>query len=72
MRGNNPSMNRRAFQQVAEIIAELPDDRGRMLDMRTNRPINMRKIVADHFVKRLNVTNAHFKPERFMEACGFE
>ncbi len=71
-KGNNAGMNRRAFQEIAEIIAELPDDRGRLLDMRTDRPVNMREIVAKHFTKALDKTSTHFKPERFMKACGFE
>jgi len=72
MAGNNVSMQRRQFQLIAEIIAELPDDRGRLLDMRTDRPVNVREMVAKHFAARLDKTNAHFKVERFMEACGFE
>lgn len=71
-KGNNPSMSRRQFQQLGEIIAALPDDRGRLLDMRTNRPVNMRELVAKHFVEHLDDTNAHFNADRFMEACGFE
>ena len=70
MKGNSTSMNRRAFQRIAEIIAELPDDRGRLLDMRTQRPANMRIIVAKHFASHLDTTNSHFKTERFMEECG--
>lgn len=72
MKGNNTSMQRRHYQIVAEIIAELPDDRGRLLDMRTDRPANVREIVARHFVIHLDKTNAHFVPARFMEACGLE
>ncbi len=67
-----PNLNRRHFQLIADIIAELPDDRGRLLDMRTDRPVNMREIVAKHFATELNKANAHFKLERFMQACGFE
>lgn len=72
MKGNNTSMQRRHYQIIAEVIAELPDDRGRLLDMRTDRPANVREIVAKHFAKHLDKSNAHFKIERFMEACGFE
>lgn len=72
MKGNNTSMQRRHYQLIAEIIAELPDDRGRLLDMRTNRPANVREIVAKHFAEHLEMTSAHFKTERFMEACGFD
>ncbi len=72
MKGNNVVMHRRHYQLIADIIAELPDDRGRLLDMRTDRPVNMRELVAKHFTKALAPTNAHFKSERFMKACGFE
>ncbi len=67
-----PTLNRRHFQFIADIIAELPDDRGRLLDMRTNRPANLREIVAKHFTIELDKANAHFNSERFMQACGFE
>ncbi len=72
MKGNHPGMQRRHYQLIADIIAELPDDRGRLLDMRTDRPVNMRELVAKHFAKALAPANAHFKSERFMSACGFK
>ncbi len=66
------TLNRSHFQLIASVIATLPDDRCRLLDMRTDRPANVREIVAKHFAVELGSVSKHFSPERFMQTCGFE
>ena len=51
-----PNLERRHFQRIADVIAELPDDQ--------------REQVAAHFARRLTADNAGFKEGRFLEACG--
>jgi len=60
------------FQALADMIRELPDDTCRLLDMRTNRPVDLRLVVAREFAKTLVKTHAHFKADRFMQACGLQ
>lgn len=61
-----PSMHRRQFELIADIIKALPDDRCRMLDMRTNRPVNMKGVVAEHFANELERRMRNFKRDVFL------
>ena len=65
-----PSMTRRHFNLLAAIIAELPRDNARLMSMKTGRPVDVRRMVAEHFIKHLAPTNKHFKEDMFLEACG--
>jgi len=60
------------FQALADLIRAMPDDTCRLLDQRTNRPVDLRRVVAVHMAEALVKTHAHFKVARFMQACGLE
>lgn len=60
------------FQFLAGMVRDMPDDTCRLLDMRTQRPVDLRRIVAEYMCKSFKDTHAHFKQSRFMSACGLE
>jgi len=60
------------FQALALIVRDMPDDTCRLLDMRTNRPIDLRRVVAEYLCNEFSKTHSHFKEARFMQACGIE
>ncbi len=60
------------FQFLADMVRTMPDDTCRLLDMRTQRPVDLRRIVAEHMCEHFKDTHAHFKRSRFMAACGLE
>ncbi len=64
-------MNRRHFQFIADIIADIPDDRARLIDLHTKDIVNVRLMVAEHFAKHLSDSVSRFKPTRFLAACGY-
>ena len=66
----HPNMTRRHFNLLAEIIADLPADNARLMNMKTNRPVDVRRLVAEHFISHFAPTNKHFKEDMFLEACG--
>ncbi len=65
-----PNMTRRHFDMLATIIAGLPRDNARLMSMKTGRPVDVRRLVAEHFITHLIPVNKHFKEDMFLEACG--
>lgn len=68
----HPNMTRRHFEMLAELVVTLPDDTAHLMSLKTGRPVNVRRLVAEHMVNFLQVDNKHFREAVFLAACGLD